>query len=84
MPSCPDSTSFFDATLHVGEITRRGARVGRNRLRECRGRLRVGLERRYHIHPVERVQVIEMHDVIVHVLRADHEIADQLRHSGEW
>ena len=78
----PRFDQLLDATLHVGEIAGRGARVARDRLRERRGRLRIGLERRHHVHPVERVQVIEMHDVIVHELRADHQIADQLRIGG--
>ncbi len=43
----------------------------------------IRLERRHHVDPVERVQVIEMHDVIVHELRDDHQIADQLCVGGD-
>ena len=79
----PGFDQLLDAALHVGEIAGRGARVARNRLRQSRGRLRVGFERRHDIHPVERMQVIEMHHMVVHELRADHQIADQLRVGGD-
>ena len=66
------------ALLHVREVPGRGARVTADRLGKGRGGLRVRLQRRDHVHPVERVQVIEMHDVVVHVLRADHQVADEV------
>ncbi len=64
--------------LHVGEIARRGSGVLRQRLRQRRGRLRVGLQRGDDIHPVQCMQMVEMHDVVVDVLCADHQVADQL------
>ena len=43
------------------------------------GRLfRIGLERVDDVHPVERVQMIEVNDVILHVLGRQHDVADQL------
>ncbi len=65
--------------LRVGEIARAGLGVTGNRLRQFRGGLRVGRQRRDHVHPVQRVQVVEVHHVVVHVLRGDHQVADQLR-----
>ncbi len=65
--------------LHVGEVPGRGTCVAADRLRQRAGRRRVRAERRDHVHPVERVQVIEVHDVVVHVLRPDHQISDQVR-----
>ena len=38
----------------------------------------IGLERVDDVHPVQRVQVIEVHHVILHVLRGHHDVADQL------
>ncbi len=39
----------------------------------------IGLERVDDVHPVQRVQVIEVDHVILHVLRGEHDVADQLR-----
>ena len=47
-----------------------------------RGRRGIGLQRGDHVHPVERVQVVEVHDVVVHVLRADHQVADEVARSA--
>ena len=70
----------LDALLHVREIARRGSRVGRaHGLRQRRGGLGIGLQRRDHVHPVQRVQVVEVHHMVVHELRRDHQVADQLR-----
>ena len=70
--------------LHVGEIAGRGARIGRaDRLRQLRGGFRVGLQCGHHIHPVQRMQMIEVHHMVVDVLRADHQVADQLRVGGD-
>ncbi len=65
--------------LHVGEVAGRRLRIAGDRLRQCRRRRRIGLQRRHHVDPVERVQVIEVHHVVVHILRRDHQVADQLR-----
>jgi hypothetical protein len=68
-----------EALLRVVEVARARPGVARDRLRQRRGRLRVGLQRRDDVDPVERVQVVEVHHVVVHVLRGDHQVADQLR-----
>ena len=70
----------LDALLHVREIARRGSRVGRTHgLCQRRGGFGIGIQRRDHVHPIQRVQVIEMHHMVVHELRRDHQVADQLR-----
>ena len=71
----------FQFLLRICEIARAGLGVTGDRLRQCRGGLGVGRQGRDHVHPVQRVQVIEMHHVIVHVLGGDHQVADQL---GIW
>jgi hypothetical protein len=38
----------------------------------------IRLQRRHHVHPVQGMQVIEMHDMVVDILAGNHEIADQL------
>ena len=63
--------------LHVGEVAGGGLGVAGQRLRQCRGFARVGVERRHHVDPVERVQVVKVHHVIMDVLRAVHQVADQ-------
>ena len=68
-----------DLLLHVAEVADRRTRVAAQRLRQRRGGRRVGAQRRDDVDPVERVQVIEVHHVVVDVLRADHQVADQLR-----
>jgi hypothetical protein len=64
--------------LHVGEVARRGFRVTADRLRQLRGGLGIGFQRRDNVHPVQCVQVVEVHHVVVNVLRAYHQVADQL------
>jgi L-ascorbate metabolism protein UlaG (beta-lactamase superfamily) len=50
--------------------------LGPERRRALRVALRDGGDE---IHPVERGQVVEVHDVVVRGVRAHHEIADVLR-----
>ena len=45
-------------------------------MREFGSLLRVGLERGHHVHPVQRVQVVEVHQVIVHIQVQLHQVAD--------
>ena len=40
---------------------------------------RIGLERRDHVDPVERRQLVEVHDVIVHRVRRDDQVARSWR-----
>ena len=77
MPSWPLSHELRDALLHVGEIAGRTLRPVGNAPGELRGLHRIGLERADHVHPVQGVQMVEMHDVVLHVLGAEHQVADQ-------
>ncbi len=69
---------FLDLLLHLGKVGR-GVLVP---LRKGTGQfsrlLRVGLERVDDIDPVQRVQMIEVHDVIMNVQGTGHQVADQL------
>ena len=69
----------FQLALHVAEVTGRRLGITGQALRQCRCRFRIGLQSRHHIHPVQRMQVIEVHHMVVDVLRAYHQVADQLR-----
>ena len=69
----------LDLVLHFGEVGRRVLVPLRKRLRQLRGLLGIGLERVDDVHPVERVQVIKVDHVILHVLRGEHDVADELR-----
>ena len=66
----------LDPGLHVAEIAGRGQRPVRDRLRQFGGRLGIGLERRDHVHPVQRMQMIEVHQMVVRVERQLHDVAD--------
>ncbi len=66
--------------LDVAEIARRRHRMRRRHaLLEFGGELRVGLQRGHDVDPVERVQVIEVHRVVMHLQRLRHDLADQVR-----
>ena len=68
-----------EAVLHLRELLRAVTRPVRDAGRK-RSRLhRVGLQRRGDIDPVEGGQLVEVHDVVVHGVRRDDEIADVLR-----
>src|SRR6202049_842062 len=65
---------------NVGEVSRgRGRPMRRYLLRQRRGRRWIGLQRRYHIYPVERVQMIEMNHMVLDILRQLHDVANDLR-----
>ena len=68
--------------LHVLEIARRGHRPVRDRLRQRDVVRRIGLQRGNDIHPVQRVQMIEMHDVVVHL--RSHDVADDVGVLRAW
>ena len=57
-------------------------RMGRNFLRERSGVIN-GLRRGHECHPIERVQVIEVDDVILHHLGEEHHVADDFRVLGD-
>jgi len=63
--------------LHLLEVVGAAPRGVGNVVGQGRGLGRVGLQGADHVHPVQGVQVIEMDDVIVLVLRAMHEVANQ-------
>jgi hypothetical protein len=65
------------AVAHAGKILGARQRPIRDRLRQRRSFRRVRAERADDVDPIERVQVIEMDDVILHVLRRYDQIAEQ-------
>ena len=69
---------LLEADLQILEIAGRRQRPIGNRLRQRRGRLGIGGKRRHDIDPVERVQMIEMHEVIMHLQRQLHDVADRV------
>ena len=62
--------------LHGAQFVLAGG-AGRNGGVQLGGLGRIGLEGGGHVHEVEGVQVIEVHHVVMPVLHAEHEIADQ-------
>ena len=78
-PQLPGFDECLQPRLIVGEIAGRGPWIAGNALRQRRRLGRIGFQCGDHVHPIERVQVIEVNDMIVHVLCRDHEIADELR-----
>ena len=70
---------LLQAALHVAEVARRRVRPRRDALLDLGGLLRVGLERRHDVHPVERVQVVEVDEVVLRVQRRVHQVADDVR-----
>ena len=69
----------FDAIADASEVLRARERPIGDRLGKRRRLRRVCRQRRHDIDPVERVQVIEVDDVVLHALRADDQIAQQPR-----
>jgi hypothetical protein len=66
--------------LHRGEGVPRVAGPGEaERVGEGGRLLRGGLEHLRHVHPVERRELVEVHDVVVQGVRADEDVADELR-----
>ena len=68
----------LEARLGVAEITRRGLGPAGNTLLQLRGRPGIGLQRTDHVDPVERMQVIEMHQMVLGILRQHHQVADMV------
>ena len=69
----------LDAIADAGEVLRARQRPVRDRLGERRGLRRIGRERRHDVDPVERVQVVEVDDVVLHACAADDQVAQQPR-----
>jgi hypothetical protein len=63
---------------------RRRIRPGRNLLLDGRSFSRISLKTRDYIHPIQRVQVIKMHHVIMHVLLGDHQVTNQIGGFGNF
>jgi len=74
---------FLQPVLDVAEVARRTVGPVRDALRQRRRGLGVGLERRHHIDPVKRVQVIEMHQMVMHLQRELHDVADRVGVLGD-
>jgi hypothetical protein len=70
---------LLEPVLHVAEVPGRGVRMARDRLLDLRGLLGIRLQCGHHVDPVERVQVVEVHQVILGVQRRVHEIPDDVR-----
>ena len=65
----------FQLRLHRLEaVRRRGARG--NGGTDFGGLDRIGLKRAGHVHEVEGVQMVEMHDMVVQILHPEHEVPD--------
>jgi hypothetical protein len=64
--------------LDIGKVAGGGIAVLGDRLRQFRSCLRVRLQRGDDVHPIQCMQVIEVHHVIVDVLCPAHQVADQL------
>jgi hypothetical protein len=66
-----------EALLEVGEVAHGTLRPAGDLLRQIGGGLGVGLERAHDVDPVERMQVVEVDHVVLHVLRAEHQVAHE-------
>gem|GEM_PF-7086711 len=76
----PGLHEALEGGRHVGEIARRSVGpLGGNLLRQLGGGFRIRLERGNHVHPVQRVEVVKVNHVVLHVLGELHHVADDLR-----
>ena len=65
----PALDESLDPVADAREVLRARQRPVRDRFGERRGLRWIGRQRRDDVHPVERVQVVEVDDVILHALR---------------
>ncbi len=65
--------------LHIAEVAFRRTRIAAQRGCQCGRCFRISTQCGHDIHPVQRMQMIEVHDVVVDVLRADHQVTNQFR-----
>lgn len=74
-PSCPLSTKAFSFACTA---LKPSADAGRGETEEqiFGGLDRIGLKRAGHVHEVEGVQMVEMHDMVVQILHPEHEVPD--------
>ena len=82
-PELPQLDEFLQPDLQILEIAGRGERPVGDRLRQRRGGLGIGGKRRDDVHPVERMQMIEMHEMVVHLQRELHDVADRVGVLGD-
>ncbi|MPM14565.1 hypothetical protein SDC9_60929 [bioreactor metagenome] len=79
-PELPAFDELLQTVLHVAEVAGGGQRVARaHRLLQLGSGLRIGAERIHRVHPIERMQVIEMDDMVVDLQRELHHVADRVR-----
>ncbi len=74
-----------DLVLHLGQLIGAVEGPGRYPLEHVRRLLRVGLQGRGDVHPVQRRELVEVDDMVVNVVGRDDEVADVLgidRHLG--
>ena len=69
----------FEPVLDGLEFGGAVAGPGGEALGELSGLGRIGFERGHDVHPVQRREVVEMNEVILHGVLRDHEVAHQLR-----
>ena len=70
---------FSQTVLHVTEITGRGLGVrGTDGFLQCGRFSHVGLEGAHDVHPVERRELIKVHQMVVRVKRRIHQVADEI------
>ncbi len=72
----------LEALLHAGKVGLARLRPLRDGLRQGRGRAWIGLEGEGHIDPVERVEMVEVDDVVLDELRAGDQVANEPRVLG--
>ena len=77
-----DKRGYF--VLDSLEIIGAGFGPIRDGLRQCGGRSGIRIQSRDDIHPVERMQVVEMNDVILHILDGFNNIAHHARIGGNF
>ena len=70
---------FLEPLLHGAHLGLAVVRPRRNRLRDARGARGIRLERARHVHPIERVQVVEVDHVILNELHPVNQVANRVR-----
>mmetsp|Transcript_32978 Transcript_32978/g.77357 ORF Transcript_32978/g.77357 Transcript_32978/m.77357 type:complete len:229 (-) Transcript_32978:692-1378(-) len=71
---------LLEPVLDVAEVAGAGHRMRRrHQVLQVARLLGIGLQRVDNVDPVQRVQVVEVHRVVVHLQRLGHHLADQVR-----
>ena len=79
----PGLDELLQPVLQVAEVAGRRHRPAADGLRQLGGLFRVGLERADDVHPVERMQVIEVHQVVMRIQRRVHQVAHDVGVVGD-